>query len=123
MLKKNYRFGINMIEYCKEHERYIREQIDSCDNLKELLSYHNKKLEWLQHERKVHLSVTLFTAFLFLFLIGLELFLKGNFLVLALLIIVLILLAAYILHYFKLENTVQRWYMISDKIYRKFHKK
>lgn len=121
MSSRNGRFGINMIDYCKQHEKYIQEQIDSSENLKELLKYHNKKLEWLQHERLVHLLVTILTAVLFLFLIGFELFLKGNFLIIILLSIVLILLAAYILHYFKLENTVQRWYIISDEIYQKIN--
>lgn len=122
MFSQNDRFGINVMEFCKEHELYIKEQIDSSENLNELLKYHNKKVEWLQHERLVHLLVTILTAVFFLFLIGLELFLKGNFLIIILLSIVLILLAAYILHYFKLENTVQHWYIISDEIYKKINK-
>jgi hypothetical protein len=123
MLRHNDRFGVSMIKYCKEHEGYIQKQLDSAKDLEMLLELHNRKIEWLQHERLVHLLVTMLTDLLFLFLIGLTLFLKGGLLVLILLGIVMVLLAAYVFHYFRLENTVQHWYRISDEIYKRLVQK
>lgn len=123
MTGQNNRFGINMIKYCKEHEEYIGEQLSSETDLKALLVYHNTKLQWLQHERLIHLIVTVLTAILFFFLFGLEIYLEANIPVLILLCGVMVLLAAYLFHYFKLENAVQHWYKISDEIYFKLKQK
>jgi hypothetical protein len=46
----------------------------------------------------------------------------SNPLVLILTAVVLALLAAYIRHYFFLENTIQRWYVLSDRIAEKLEK-
>jgi hypothetical protein len=119
MLKHKNQFGIDIIKYCKKHEATIQQQLGTSTNFKELLEYHNKKIEWLQHERLVHLLVTMLTAILFLFVFGIALLLKDNLLIFVLLGIVTVLLAAYLFHYFRLENTVQRWYLISDEIYQK----
>ena len=116
MRKHNDRFGINMIKYCEEHEAYIQKQLNAAVDLERLLKYHNRKIRWLQHERLVHLLVTMLIAILFLFLFGMTLFIEGNLLVWLLLGIVMLLLVAYLFHYFKLENTVQHWYRISDEI-------
>lgn len=113
-------FGINMVNYCKEHELYICQQLSFGANPEKLLKYHIKKIEWLQHERLVHLLVTMLTAILFLFLFGLDI-LNGSVPVLILLAGVSFLLAAYIFHYFRLENTVQHWYKIADSIYHKIN--
>lgn len=123
MRKHDDRFGINIIKYCKAHEVYIAQKMDSQTELEKLFIYHGRKIEWLQHERLVHLLVTILTSVLFLFLFGLELFFKYNILVLVLLCISAILLCAYLFHYFRLENTVQRWYKISDEIYYKLIRK
>lgn len=123
MIKHNSRFGINMIKYCRKHETAIKQQLGTSTDLKKLLVYHNRKIEWLQHERLVHLIVTMLTAILFLFVFWLSLFIKDNLSIWALLGIVTVLLAAYLFHYFRLENTVQRWYLISDEIYHKLNEK
>lgn len=121
MLKQNDRFGINMIRFCIEHEDYIQKQLIKQADLKKLLAYHNKKIEWLQHERLVHLLVMMLTAVMFLFVFFMVIFMKGNLLMLLLMLGVLILLIFYLFHYFKLENFVQHWYKISDEIYHKIN--
>ncbi len=122
MSNQNDRFGVNMIKYCKQHEAYIQKQLSGDSDFAKLLDYHNKKIEWLQHERLVHLLVTMLTSVLFLFLFFMALYLNGNILVLVLTLGVLILLLFYLFHYFRLENTVQHWYIISDEIYEKLNK-
>ena len=108
-----------MIQYCKNHEKYIQKQLDGAMNLEILLEYHNTKMKWLQHERLIHLLVTMLTAMFFLFLLGMTLISKTQLPILILLAVTLILMAAYLFHYFRLENTVQRWYTLSDDIYFK----
>jgi len=58
---------ISLTGYIKEHESYILGMINSDKKMvKELLAYHQQQIEWLQHERLVHLIVMLFTIILFL---------------------------------------------------------
>jgi len=105
-----------MTRYIAEHEAYIRQQLAAGFARPDLLEEHLIKIRWLQHERLVHLLVTMLVAVLFLFLYGLLLLGTFSVLVLILLGIVAILLAAYIYHYYRLENSVQRWYRLADEI-------
>lgn len=114
---KKDRYGIPMIQYCREHEQYIESQLTAGADRKELLMWHEKKIEWLQHERLVHFLVTMLTGVFFIFSVLLGIFQEGNFAVLLLQLILFILLAAYLRHYFKLENTVQHWYHIADGLH------
>ncbi len=81
----------------------------------ELIRNHLQKIEFMQHERLIHFLVTM------LFALGLFL-LMGTFLVaetvllLPLLFLILILLIPYILHYYFLENSVQKMYRIYDEL-------
>lgn len=112
------RYGINVKKYCAEHERYILSRLETDDALGALLIFHALKISWLQHERLVHLIVLFMISVLFFFSVGLSVAL-GNPFVLVLVAIVLVLLGAYIRHYFFLENTVQHWYTLYDRIYGK----
>jgi hypothetical protein len=121
------RFGINLTQYVKDHESLLRERLARPGAQAqpvadaELLACHLQKIAWLQHERLIHLLVTMLFACLMLFLYGLVLFLDGNWLVLILLVIVIAMLGAYVRHYFFLENTVQRWYKYADRLYWFIH--
>lgn len=117
MRKEKDRYGIPMIQYCREHEEYIEKQLAAGVERKELLAWHEKKLAWLQHERMVHFLVTMLTGVFFMFSVLLGLLLEGSIAVLILQLILFILLAAYLRHYFKLENRVQHWYRIADELY------
>lgn len=81
----------------------------------ELIRNHLQEIEFMQHERLIHFLVTM------LFALGLFL-LMGTFLVaetvllLPLLFLILILLIPYILHYYFLENSVQKMYRIYDEL-------
>ncbi len=81
----------------------------------ELIRNHLQKIEFMQHERLIHFLVTM------LFALGLFL-MMGTFLVaetvllLPLLFLILILLIPYILHYYFLENSVQKMYRIYDEL-------
>jgi hypothetical protein len=81
----------------------------------ELLQRHERVLAAMQHERIVHLLVTLaFGLFLLMTMIGA--FLKPHVLLLLLGGMFLLLLFPYIFHYYFLENCVQRWYRLTEQI-------
>ncbi len=113
--KINTRYGINMKKYCAAYEKIVDKRLSDGDDLDALLRLHARKIGWLQHERLVHLLVTVLISVLFLFSIWLLIVLE-NPLVFVLITIVLVLLGAYIRHYFFLENKVQHWYLLYDEI-------
>ena len=83
----------------------------------ELLRLHRTKIQYLQHERLVHLIVLVMTVFGELFTVALVLALPETVpYSLIAMYGVLILLAFYFRHYFLLENTVQHWYRLDDEI-------
>ena len=97
-----------LYEYIKLVETKIKDK--KVDNLKEDLLI---KISFFQHERLIHLLVTLFYAFLFLVFIVL-ISLSYVFVIPA--IILAVFLICYIIHYFRLENGVQYLYNLYDKI-------
>ena len=109
-------FGIGIRKYCMAHEAVIARRLEEGGADDTLLRQHTLKIAWLQHERLVHLIVLLLTTVLFLFSVGLFIALM-NPLVLILVAVALGLLIAYLRHYFFLENTVQSWYVLYDRLY------
>jgi hypothetical protein len=107
-----------MIAYIKRHERYVKEMLEknlSQEALMELLAYHDKQIQWLQHERLVHLITMLFVCLFFLLSFGFTIAnLSLPYIILSALLMVLSV--AYIIHYYRLENGVQRWYLLFNQI-------
>jgi hypothetical protein len=107
-----------MIEYMKTHERYIKEMLGKNLDEKahlELLGYHDKQIQWLQHERFVHLLTMLFVCLFMLLTFGYTI-LMPSLPCMILTGLLMILSVAYIIHYYRLENGVQKWYLLSNKI-------
>ena len=76
------------------------------------------KLAFLQHERLIHLLITLFLSLFALMAIALLIFLPS--LTTALLAgLLLVLVGGYLVHYYKLENGVQRLYRLDRKLEEK----
>ena len=83
----------------------------------ELITDHLQKLEWLQHERLVHLIVTFMVVLAELFVVDLALLHPElGMLPAVIMLAVAVLLGFYFYHYFFLENTVQRWYRLTDEM-------
>ena len=119
---KNYKYGVDMERWCRDHEAYMAEHMEKAadeEALRDLLAWHETKLAWLQHERLVHLIVMVMTVFGELFTVGMVVFTDGQILALIFMYGVLIVLIFYVRHYFVLENTVQRWYMIAEELRKK----
>jgi hypothetical protein len=107
-----------MIDYIKSHERYIREMLAKNLDRKALLNllhYHDKQIQWLQHERFVHLITMLFVCLFMLLTFGYTI-LMPSLPCMILSALLMILSVAYIIHYYRLENGVQRWYSLSNQI-------
>ena len=96
-----------MSEFIKDHERQLAQTPLSGD----FISYHLTQVHFLQHERLVHLLVMLFVMAVFLLFFVLFLVLQSLWLF-GLFLLCLILTVFYVIHYFKLENTVTRWYFL-----------
>jgi hypothetical protein len=107
-----------MIDYMKKHETYVQEVLANnpdAEKLKELLAYHDRQIQWMQHERLIHLIVMLFICFFTLLVFGFFV-IQTSIPSIILFVILLILSGAYIVHYYRLENGVQKWYLISNQI-------
>lgn len=112
-----------MKKYFSAYINYLLEQLedDSADFemlRKELLI----KIQFMQHERFIHLIVTcLFSILLFLSMI--IFFISDISAILLITLLILVLVIPYVAHYFFLENSVQRLYSIYDTVNLKLNKK
>lgn len=104
-----------MREYMKEHidsiDEYIKDK--KHNNIDEIMENHLRKISFFQHERLIHLLVTLFYAIITIFFLSLTMI---SLIFVPIAIIVMIFLILYIYHYFYLENGVQYMYKQYDKL-------
>lgn len=105
-----------------DHKKYIESQIkkDLTRTEREALSrYHELKVRDFQHERLVHLLVTFFFAILFIASLAAFLTIPTyelRWLLCSLVILLFGLEAAYVHHYYRLENGVQSLYTLTDTL-------
>lgn len=104
----------------KELYDYIKDIDNKLNNnekiTKEVIENHLIKIGFFQHERLIHLLVTLFYVIVFFIFCALG-FVHCIFFSIA--IILLIFSLCYIVHYFHLENGVQYLYKQYDKMIEK----
>lgn len=113
-----------MIEYMKRHERYINEMLEKklpAEKLRELFEYHDKQIQWMQHERMAHLITMLFVCLFTLLTIGFAV-IYPSIAAICLCALLIILTLAYVIHYYRLENGVQSWYALSNEIKSLLHR-
>ena len=109
------RFGINMKQFCREHEARVTAAVETGKATPELLEEHLRMIAWVLHERLVHLIVTVMVVLCELFTVDLVLLHPELGIVPAVIMLGLaVLLGFYFWHYFFLENTVQSWYRIAE---------
>lgn len=106
----------------KYFSEYIASVIAALENestdFQKLKSEMLTKIAFMQHERLIHLLVTiLFALLMFLCLIGF--FVSDNIGILAAAVLMLVLLVPYIAHYYFLENGVQKLYSLYDEVCRR----
>ncbi|MBD5144286.1 MAG: hypothetical protein HDT22_11920 [Ruminococcus sp.] len=109
-----------MRHYMTSYLQYMEKLLNSSDKLN---PEHISKLRreilvqigFMQHERLVHFLVVILIGLVFFITMGLFLYFKS--LGVALLcILLLLLLIPYILHYYFLENTTQKFYILYNKL-------
>lgn len=106
-----------ILGYYNRIQKLLEEDSPETD-WKKVLEEHLVQVGFFQHERLIHLIVTvLFSLALFMDLI--MMYINLNVSVVLLGIGILILLVPYIMHYYLLENTVQKMYEQYDRILTK----
>ena len=101
-------------KYIEETQRRLKEYADLAE-LEEIFLEHKDKIAFMQHERIVHFLVTMMFAIVLAIFICAFLFAENPALFI-LVVIIIVLLGFYIKHYYFLENTVQKMYVIYDDI-------
>ena len=91
----------------------------STNDCKKILEKHRRMISYIQHERLIHIIVTMFVGLVmsigaFITIITQ----KSDFLLFV--FFLLVLFVAYLFHYRFLENTTQNWYRIEEEILSKF---
>ena len=96
-------------------------------NWEKILEEHLTQVAFFQHERLIHLIVTvLFAVLEIISILGtiiLSAMESGNIAMSILTILLLVLLIPYIRHYYILENEVQKMYVQYDKLLEKIEEK
>lgn len=106
-----------MYLYLKKHEASIRTLLASGDDQdwRAIKAYHRTQIDFLQHERLIHLLVTLAFGF-FMFGVLILAVLTDELLFILLFGIIAILEVFYVIHMYRLENGVQRWYVLYNEL-------
>ncbi len=101
--------------YTKEIEKKLEEEKINMKVLKSDILLH---IKFFQHERLIHLLVTILFAFLSVFGF-ISMIIYRNWMTILFTALVLIPEIFYILHYYKLENGVQQMYRLYDEVLNK----
>lgn len=102
-----------MREYISNYVKYVDKVINDDKYKDSFIEEHLQMIRYFQHERVIHLVITLFYAMLTLLFWGLSL-ISLVFVIIA--IILSIFLVCYIYHYFYLEKHIQYMYKQYNKL-------
>ena len=101
-------------------QKYIDEEMKDApeEKTRKVLTEFETKISYFQHERLIHLLVTLFFALFLLFEIYCLFVLPAEFLISGILLVLIFfgLTIGYVAHYYFLENSVQKMYHMRDEI-------
>ncbi len=106
-----------MKSFIREHEVAVEEACTRGAVSVELCDYHHRQVQYLQAERLAHLLVLLCFGILVL-VAGVGVAFSGSWLFAAVFFLLAALLIAYVGHYYRLENAVQRWYGLGRRLER-----
>ena len=109
-----------VLETMNAVRKYIDEEMKDApiEKTKEMLSEFETKISYYQHERLIHLLVTLAFATWLLFEIYCLFVLPTEFLIAGIFLVLIFfgLTVGYVMHYYFLENSVQKMYHMRDEI-------
>ena len=103
--------------YMEIVEKYISDELKNATaaSKESFLRELEIKIQYFQHERLIHLIVTVLFALMEIMSV-LALSVSGSLPALILSVMFLVLLIPYVMHYYFLENSVQKFYKLRDKI-------
>lgn len=109
--------GLKMRNYMTKYESFLKQVLDDpqSQNIALLRSEVLVQIGFMQHERLIHFLVTMLFAVLFMISLCILLYFQTIALLL-LTVLLLVLLIPYIAHYYFLENTVQKMYVLYNRI-------
>ena len=112
-----------MHKYLSDYMKQMNRLLEENKSFTEAdLQRHLDKIGFMQHERLIHLLVTMLFALVFFLVMGIFLF--GEYIGLVpLLALILGLLIPYVAHYYFLENSTQKMYKLYDEIHTRRQKK
>lgn len=119
--RKSIDFRPYLIQIMKEkivgYRKKIDEVIENPNDIDvdEIISVHLEYISFFQHERLIHLIVTVLFALMCMILLCANLIISNLFLFI-LEVLVIILLVPYVFHYYTLENETQKMYDQYDKL-------
>lgn len=101
-------------------KKYLDDYIKELENKKNKIDIEElkTKISFFQHERLIHLIVTLFFSLFAIIFTFISLYTTNRYIYIISLILY-VFVVFYILHYYYLENGVQKLYKIFDKLNRK----
>ena len=113
-----------MKKYVQQTMDAVRKYIEvdmknsTVEKTREVLSEFETKIAYFQHERLIHLMVTLSFAAFLLFEIFCLFMLPASFIYAGILLVLIFfgLTIGYVMHYYFLENSVQKMYHMRDEI-------
>ena len=109
-----------VIQTMKAAQAFIDNDMKAADEEKtrRVLAEFEVKIAYFQHERLIHLMVTLSFALFLLLSIGSLFIFPSEFILTAVILVAIffILTIAYVFHYYFLENSVQRMYHMRDEM-------
>lgn len=111
-----------MNKYISNHDKILKDMVKS-KNISDLIAFkdfHKNQIIFLQHERLIHLIITISIAFILIISYIITYLHTETFLIM-IDVILTILEIFYIFHYYKLENTVQKWYLLYNEICNMIH--
>ena len=107
-----------LYDYIKEIDHLIKDQ-EKQDWVK-IKANHLEKIRFFQHERLIHLLVTLSYVLFSILFFGLSLLSEIFIIIFS---VLMVFIVVYIIHYFRLENGVQYLYKQYDLLDKKITKK
>jgi len=121
MAKKLKQLILEAEKFLSDHDLQAGGKEEADEALSRLLSYMERWLAYFQHERLIHLIVTVLFGLSAIIVFGIFV-LSGSLPVLILECLLLVLLVPYIFHYYNLENGVQRLYYLIDEFKKRKEK-
>lgn len=104
-----------ILTYMNKVQKFMDEEMDKCslDELQDECVEFDAKLSHFQHERLIHLIVTVLFALMGIISIYV-MAVTVNVTAIILSVLFLVLLVPYVMHYYFLENSVQKMYRMRD---------